>query len=783
MSNSQPASTNRAVFVSYAREDTDAARRIAEALRTHGVEVWFDQNELRGGDVWDTKIRRQIADCALFLPVVSQHTQERSKGYFRLEWKLAVEQTHLMAEGVPYLTPVAIDDTAESSAVVPPEFMKVQWTRLAGALPTTQFVEQIKRLLEAPRKAAPGAHANGTPGTLASPALHSSGFPKWITAALSATVLALVAYVLMRPTGRDTMPARKPVAEMKPASPATAPSPPALAPLSVAATTLANAKSVAVLPFANRSADSGDAFFTDGMHEDILTNLARIRELQVTSRTSVEQYRATTKAIPQIGRELNVAYILEGSVQRAGNTVRITGQLINARTDEHVWAQSFDRELTTANVFSIQSELAQAIAREMKAAISPEEKKLLARRPTENLAAYEAHLKAREKWNQPARDKAALEKLEILCQVPVALDPNFALAWAELSWAHGYQYFFNFDHTAARVAKAKAAIDNAVRLAPDAPETTLNLGYFHYFCLSDYARALEFFERADRLQPNVSLTIYSIGLIHRRMGKWLEAVDSFRRSAEAAPTSTFPWNQLGQVLLAGRRFDEAGVAYLRLAALPEGEASGSSQLAVIPFSARGSKREMEAYLNGLSEEAGFQKRLTWAAWTGNLPEVIRLDALRPGSGAGRAETMAMVLAAQGDLTAARTRLQSFPEGIRSRLLSNEAENARLWGTLGRIEAILGHKDEALRAARKAVELVPESVDSDSGPPLAADLAFVYAWTGDRDRAIAEYGRLLRTPAGGQNIHRMKLDPMYAPLRGDPRFEALLNDPKNNAPLF
>src|SRR5476649_2431869 len=163
MSDSKPAFAHRALFVSYAREDTASAQRIAEALRSNGVEVWFDQNELRGGDAWDAKIRKQIDACALFIPIISRHTQERSKGYFRLEWKLAVEQTHLLAEGVPFLAPLVIDDTTESGAVVLPEFMRVQWTRLPGALATPQFVGQIQRLLNSPAAPVPKSELRSPP--------------------------------------------------------------------------------------------------------------------------------------------------------------------------------------------------------------------------------------------------------------------------------------------------------------------------------------------------------------------------------------------------------------------------------------------------------------------------------------------------------------------------------------------------------------------------------------------------------------------------------------------
>src|ERR1035437_4051005 len=237
-----------AVFVSYAREDAASAHRIAEALRSHGVEVWFDQDELRGGDAWDAKIRRQVKECSLFLPVVSGHTQERYEGYFRLEWKLAVERTHLMLEGVPFLAPVVIDDTPESGAAAPAEFLRVQWTRLPGALPTPQFVEQVKRLLDSPRKAAPSTRAAGTPASSASAAPaaatpQSAGIPKWLGAMAGIVVLALVGYIVLRPTAKEPGTAAKSVAEMKSGTPAPMPA--------ASAAPKVSAKSIAVLPFAN----------------------------------------------------------------------------------------------------------------------------------------------------------------------------------------------------------------------------------------------------------------------------------------------------------------------------------------------------------------------------------------------------------------------------------------------------------------------------------------------------------------------------------------------------
>ena len=232
----------KAVFLSYAREDTDAARRIADALRSHGVEVWFDQSELRGGDAWDAKIRKQINDCTLFLPVISKNTQDRGKGYFRLEWKLAVEQTHLMAEGMAFLAPVVVDDTPESGALVPPEFLRVQWTRLPGALPTPQFVEQVKRLVEHPGKTTASSRPAAAAPTAASPqaAHRPAGTSRWIVAAGIVLLLVGIAYFGLRPSPKE--PAQ--VVQTAAAGPAARP-----------AAVPADNRSVAVLAFANLSDD------------------------------------------------------------------------------------------------------------------------------------------------------------------------------------------------------------------------------------------------------------------------------------------------------------------------------------------------------------------------------------------------------------------------------------------------------------------------------------------------------------------------------------------------
>ena len=792
----------KAVFLSYAREDTDAARRIADALHGFGVEVWFDQSELRGGDAWDQKIRRQIKDCTLFLPIISQHTQARGEGYFRLEWKLAVERTHLMAEGMPFIAPVAVDDAHEADAIVPPEFMRVHWTRLPEGTPTPQFVEQIKRLLEAPRKSTatrksesagsqfPTAPTTPTapvaaPPVSTVPAAAKSGLPLWAIGALVAVILALVGYVVLRPTAKEPTAPPRIAAEMK-----------ASVALPAAPVPVVNDKSIAVLPFENMSDDKENtAFFADGMHEDILTNLANIRELRVVSRTSVMEYRGTTKKIPQIARELGVAYILEGSVRRAGNRVRITGQLIRAANDEHLWAKNYDRELTTKDMFDIQAALSTEIAGALQAAISPETKKLLDRRPTENLAAYDLYLKSRasrEAWNGgPTR--VSLKGEGKFLQDAVDLDPNFAEAWAELAYVHVLYVIQNYDHTPARLAQADAAMARAVRLAPDTPEIIRLLGIYAYDGYRDYARATAQFEKVLQLQPNNSEAMLNLGSVLRRRGRWLESVSNERKATELDPGNANYATHLMSTLEAGWRWEEALTELRRFVAKRPDRRQTQSTLAQLAFQATGSTKEADDWLARLTPAQLESPRIIaarkyWANAKGDYVEWKRLDGRQPYFDEDdtphwqQAIDAAMIIGAHGDMTGARARLGNFTLEVRSEL-ELQPTNENLLRGLSIIEALLGQKEEALRDARKAVELMPETLDTLAGPVSGRNLAVVYAWTGDKDRAIAELARLIRVPRGVTSVHELRVDPAFAPLRGDPRFEALLNDPKNNEPLF
>ena len=761
------------VFLSYAREDTEAAKRIADALRGFGVEVWFDQSELRGGDAWDANIKRQIRECSLFVAIISATTQARGEGYFRREWRLAIDRTHDMAAGIPFLIPVVIDQTLESKALVPEEFMKVQWTRLAGGIPTAQFVERIKRLAEQPK-----AHVEQSQGH---PALSGAGpkdtsrkaaVPAWAWGVIAGVAIAAVAYIGL---SRRTEP---PAAEVKAEPKAEAP-PPKEEPK-------ADDKSIAVLPFANMSDEKDNEFFTDGIQEDILTNLALVHEIRVVSRTSVQQYRDTKKSIRQIASELGVAYILEGSVRRAGNKVRVTGQLIHAATDEHVWAKAYDRDLT--DIFGIQSELAQAIATELKAALSPEEKAMIEKRPTENTEAYDLYLKSRQLFR--IGDRA---KQEALLEKAVALDPSFARAWGYLADDYAYAAFTYEEGVEERLAKAKAAIHQATQIAPDDPEVISSLGTYYYYGYRDYARANEQYQLLVRQRPNDAGVFNSIGLILRRQGKWAESLASMRHATELDVANIRFLANYISCLKQARRYDELVAAQRRMAALKPDHFEEGYQVAITAFHATGSTKEGEEFFAHLSpEEAsspeGIDARVDWEGRIGNFAEQIRLQRLKPYTVDDELSHWEQdVLAAEnlyltGDKAGAVARLGKIPDDL-GKSLGREPKNPRLWIFQGIVDIVLAKPAEAVSAADRAAALVPVSLDQLDSAIYASFSAIIYDHAGEKERALAEYARLLRIPAAEiLNVYEMKRDTTSS-LHGDPRFEALLNDPANNAPLF
>ena len=776
--------SNKAIFLSYARDDASAARRIAEALRSSGLEVWFDENELRGGEAWDAKIRKQIDACTLFLAVISQHTQARAKGYFRLEWKLAVEQTHLLLEGVPFVVPVVIDDTPESTAAVPAEFMRVQWTRLPGALPTPQFVEQVKRLLDAPSKPQKSEVRSQPP----SPSLRRPGRSevgdmtasprrraiKWLPVACAILVIGIGGYFTLRP---------RPDAAVQASNPK--PNTQNSAPMDFAS---AKSKSIAVLPFANLSTEKENEFFADGLHDDVITNLAKIRDLTVISRTSVLAYRdAASRNLKQIAAELGVATILEGSVRRVGSKVHMNAQLIDARTDAHLWADTFDGD--ASDVFALQASLARQIAVALKATLTPGERALIEHRPTENQAAYDFYLRARaqESGMSPRSGLGKYKEVEALYEQSVARDPGFALAYARLTWVHGVMYLMaNLDPVPERKSRAQATLQRCEQLAPDAPETHLARGAFAYYCDNDWAKALAEFQAAEAGLPNEILVLGTLAFTLRRVGRWPEALTMFARVMVVSPNDLYFGGQSVSTSYYRGHFSEArGLAERLVELFP-------NDVYVQDFFVRA-----QYQLDG-DRAAYLRSRVALPLWEADphglmaayynailLPDLGAADrALAdPRMGGVQSSTLSLIEPAvlhrafvaflRGDRTAA---VRFADEAIALFRAGQWTPRQEPFVTLAmaRAETYAGRSAEAGRHAQAT--LVRMGRDGLDGMFARSEVGRIYAALGRQDEALALLRELLQT-ASDRSPREIRADPLWSRLKDDPRFEKILQSAK------
>ncbi|MBS0380612.1 MAG: TIR domain-containing protein [Proteobacteria bacterium] len=539
------------IFLSYASQDAAAAARIGEGLRAARLEVWFDQSELRGGDAWDQLIRRRIRECRLFVPVISAHTQSRLEGYFRLEWRLAVERSHLMADGKAFIVPVTIDAIDERHAEVPEAFRAFQWTPLPGGVPTPAFISRVTQLLTAApagaaATAATGAasHAGVVPAARAAP--HT---PRWVPvlgAALAA--LAIAAFVFLR--GHGTPPASAP-----------APQPPASAPAAAAAAT-APAHSVAVLPFTNMSGDPHDEYFSDGLSEELLNTLAAVPGLKVAARTSSFSFKGKNEEVSEIARKLNVATVLEGSVRRDKSHVRISTELIDAGTGFQRWSQTYDRDLK--DVLALQSEIAGSVAGALKV-------KLLQSDAggdvggTDNPKAFDAYLRAEELARRPAISAQVGEETLRAYDAALAVDPNYANAYRGRAEAR-INYAFNSDLTPAEVGQLT---DLGIADARKAAELAPNLGAAHSVIgnglagQQDYAGALAEFRKAMALSPGDARVYSRASGFFVGMGDTEGAIALARHATELDPLNPHAYESLQYVYYYAHRYPESLAAAQR----------------------------------------------------------------------------------------------------------------------------------------------------------------------------------------------------------------------------
>jgi TolB-like protein/Flp pilus assembly protein TadD len=558
-----------------------------------------------------------------------------------------------------------------------------------------------------------------------------------------------------------------------------------------ASPTLAAAeKSIAVLPFENRSRDPDNAFFTDGVQDEILMHLAKIADLKVISRTSVMQYKSgVARDLREISYQLGVAHLLEGSVQRAANRVRVNAQLIDARTDAHLWAQTYDRDL--ADVFAIQSEIAKAIADQLQAKLSPAEKTAIEKPPTADLAAFDLYTRAKTLLLTTAFTITSAQNLEQAVELlnrAVTRDPGFVEAYYQLTFAHGQLYSLGLDHTANRLASAEAALQAAIRLRPDAGKTHLARGQYLYYCRRDYANALAELENARRSLPNDPRILELTGYILRRRGQQEEGLRNLEKAIELDPRNYFIMEQLALSYKFLRRYAEEAAILDRALTITPKDAARKVQRALVDFNWKADTKPLHQAIGSiLAEDPGAISQVADGWFICALAENDHVAAERALVGLVDNRWLA---------DAAVILSRSFGEGLLARVMKDEAKARAAFSkaraeqekivqaqpdygpalcVLGLIDAGLGRKEAALEEARRATELLPVEKDSVNGSRMLVYFAIVAGWAGEKDLALQQLELAVRAPNPSSVLHygSLKLLPFWDPLRGDPRFEKIV----------
>jgi TolB-like protein/Flp pilus assembly protein TadD len=544
--------SSRALFLSYASQDAEAAGRICEALRAAGIEVWFDQSELRGGDTWDALIRRQIKGCYLFVPIISGNTQSREEGYFRREWKLAVDRTNDMAGDRTFLLPIVIDDTPDWDARVPEKFREVQWTRVPAGANTDSFVDHVRHLLS-PDAATPSGtnvgssslpkSSTGVAFTRPVPRV-SRSFALWI---MGAAVIPAIGYLMA-----DRFWTSRPGAVERPAN-AAAPTETAFNP---------PAHSIAVLPFVNMSGDPKQDYFSDGISEELLDSLSRLNDMKVAARTSSFSFKGQSTDVSSIAHKLNVGSILEGSVRRSADTIRINVQLINAVTGFQIWSRSYDRKLS--DILRVQTEVATAVAQGLKIELSGGDSAHIGLGSTTNAEANDAYLRGVELFSKANIEQSEADARAALAEfdTAVSLDPGFALAHAKRADSLLQVSFWEHDPVSRRARRMEAvkAAEQAVSIAPELSDAHLALAQARLKAFLDIAGASTEYYRALALAPGSELVQGRFASFADTLGHFDVAVNAARKSASLDPQNISALIRLAEVLSDARRFDEAAIA-------------------------------------------------------------------------------------------------------------------------------------------------------------------------------------------------------------------------------
>jgi TolB-like protein len=528
--------SKKAVFLSYAAEDAGAARRICEALRAGGVEVWFDKSELRGGDAWDAAIRQQIRTCALFIPVISTNTHLRDEGYFRLEWKLAVDRSHWMAANKAFLLPVVVDDTSDDDELIPDKFREVQWTRLPGGETPIAFVEHVLRLLS-PNQ----AHlASSTLAKSPAPRQPTRDPPRkrfallLVTALVTAAAYVAIDRLVLSKRARGSMQSSASITQSSPRETSQIPD-----------------KSIAVLPFNDLSEKGDQAYFADGLSEELIDLLTRVQGLTVPARTSSFYFKGKAEDIPTIARRLMVAHVLEGSVRKSGTHLRVTAQLVRADNGYHLWSETYDRELD--DLFKVQDDIAGSVVKALKVSILSQDVPRSV--PTESNEAHTLYLHALSLARQSNVEDSRRAYADL--RKAIQLDPNFALAWSALAqlltddsvgWSVELDGQLSPEEQSSIPTLARArdvandAADRALQLQPKLVDAHLAKALVLYWMDWSWDAAQGELERARALDPANAAVTEAAGALAITTGRLEEGLKLARLAATQDPLGTAYWH-------------------------------------------------------------------------------------------------------------------------------------------------------------------------------------------------------------------------------------------------
>jgi TolB-like protein len=749
------------VFISHSSEDKTIAETICQRLEADGIKCWIAPRDIEPGSDWTKAIMQGIEACRVFILVFSKQGNDSDHVYREVakafSSRLVVVPFRIEAVSPSPGLSYYLNTVQWLDAVNPP---------LEPHLSTLS--ERVKSLL-----AGNAIDQQAKIPQVAAAAIPSTKRRRFATKWAVSTALVTLGLIALAAAGLFITLNRKATNS------------------DLITTNPIPAKSIAVLPFETLSDSKDDSYFADGVQDEILNNLARIAQLKVISRTSVMQYRGGAKRdLRQIANALGVSNVLEGTVRRAANRVRVSVELVEARNDSTTWADSYDRDLT--DIFAIQSEIAQTIAGKLTATLSPSEQKLIEQKPTENLAAYDLYLKGKAlirktelNWNIVGPGQSLTDSIEFLNQA-VQIDPAFALAYCAACHAHDLFYIAS-DPTPARRALGDAAIQAALHLRPDLPDVHLAYAYHLYFCYRDYDQALKHLEIAKTGLPNNPEAIELQGFMDRRQGRFQEAVSEFKAALELDPQNPQGISDLAFTLTSLRQFNAAREVYDRLIKLaPDQPALKIEKEYFTTFMETGDDTMLQAAIGELPNSASTDREIVSMslalallnrAWS-RASQLV--DQLQKNGGEDNGNFgFAAIPVPAGCYSILLARLQGREPDSAALAARDElnqrvqsSSSAYLLSALALVDALLDRKEDASREIENAVSMLPIEKDPLDGPCVLANSAVVHAWTGATDKAFAELEILTKIPRGVY-YGQLKRDPLWDPLRKDPRFDRLL----------